>query len=212
MIKYSETPPLLTEDLSKNSSNATITTKDKQSKKNTESTKKEFQRCFSFTSNYRLYDDKNYQSKIKFCSKYQQKSNFRSSIKSSTLKQSINQPESQSLSSSKSQPSDYFYNPFKLNQWKYQLKNRKQKPGENIEDYIAIIKELWKRVDPQDRKTELDKIHEFIEGARVLETTLFLNIELSAYLLIPDYLQNINGEMISAKSNMAMFQLIYTTT
>ncbi|GBC00724.1 hypothetical protein RclHR1_39570001 [Rhizophagus clarus] len=37
---------------------------------------------------------------------------------------------------------DYFCNPFKLNQWKHQLRNRKQKPGETIEDYIAAIEEL----------------------------------------------------------------------
>ncbi|GES89140.1 hypothetical protein RCL_jg17080.t1 [Rhizophagus clarus] len=42
---------------------------------------------------------------------------------------------------------DYFCNPFKLNQWKHQLRNRKQKPGKTIEDYIAAIEELWKRVD-----------------------------------------------------------------
>ncbi|GES76966.1 hypothetical protein RCL_jg7521.t1 [Rhizophagus clarus] len=59
---------------------------------------------------------------------------------------------------------DYFCNPFKLNQWKHQLRNRKQKPGETIEDYIAAIEELWKRVDSQRRRIKLDKIHEFIEG------------------------------------------------
>ncbi|GET03756.1 hypothetical protein RCL_jg815.t1 [Rhizophagus clarus] len=47
---------------------------------------------------------------------------------------------------------------------KHQLRNRKQKPGETVEDYIATIEELWKRVAPQGRRTELDKIHEFIEG------------------------------------------------
>ncbi|GBB99649.1 hypothetical protein RclHR1_03900020 [Rhizophagus clarus] len=52
---------------------------------------------------------------------------------------------------------DYFCNPFKLNQWKHQLRNRKQKPGEIIKDYIAAIEELWKRVDPQERRTELNK-------------------------------------------------------
>ncbi|GES89097.1 ATP-dependent RNA helicase vasa-like isoform X2 [Rhizophagus clarus] len=122
-----------------------------------------------------------------------------------------------------------------LNQWKHQLRNRKQKPGETIENYIAAIEELWKRVDPQGRRTELDKIHEFIEGlrpefivpvqsampetaeeamdrTRALETALSLNMELSVYSLIPVYLQNMNGGMIPAKTNMAMFQPTYTAT
>ncbi|GBB98011.1 hypothetical protein RclHR1_31170001 [Rhizophagus clarus] len=89
--------------------------------------------------------------------------------------------------------------------------------------------------DPQGRRTELDKIHEFIEGlrpefivpvqsampktaeeamdrARALETALSLNMELSAYSLIPDYLQNMNGEMIPTKTNMSIFQPTYTAT
>ncbi|GBC05778.1 hypothetical protein RclHR1_06420001, partial [Rhizophagus clarus] len=325
-------------------------------------------RDFSFSSRYGLHDEGNDQNKSKSYSGYQRKSNFGSSIRSSTPKQSLNQSESQSSSSSKFQPSnnsytwmnpllniagqatqnsgstpnwvkdlnpqeqsifelvakakeyfdrsaepretrlvdfpefkggnqdpvewleaferacdankvpenrkvilvasylkgtaltwynraniqnwnnplyrpisfvhaftDYFCNPFKLNQWKHQLRNRKQKPGETIEDYIAAIEELWKRVDPQGRRTELDKIHEFIEGlrpefivpvqsampetaeeamdrARALETALSLNMELSAYSLIPDYLQNMNGGMIPAKTNMTMFQPTYTAT
>ncbi|CAB5196283.1 unnamed protein product [Rhizophagus irregularis] len=59
---------------------------------------------------------------------------------------------------------DHFCNPFRISQWKHQLRNRKQKQGETIEEYIAAITELWKRVDPTDRRMELDKIHEFIEG------------------------------------------------
>ncbi|CAB5202718.1 unnamed protein product [Rhizophagus irregularis] len=61
---------------------------------------------------------------------------------------------------------DHFCNPFRISQWKHQLRNRKQKQGETIEEYIAAITKLWKRVDPTDRQMELDKIHEFIEGLR----------------------------------------------
>jgi hypothetical protein len=35
-----------------------------------------------------------------------------------------------------------FCSPFKLSQWKHQLRSRKQKPGETIEKYTATIKEL----------------------------------------------------------------------
>ncbi|GES88976.1 hypothetical protein GLOIN_2v1772369 [Rhizophagus clarus] len=112
----------------------------------------------------------------------------------------------------------------KLNQWKHQLRNRKQKSGETVEDYIVVIEELWKRVDPQGKRIELNKIHEFIEGlrpefivpvqsampetaeeamdrARALETALSLNMKLSVYSLISDYLQNINGGMVPAKTS-----------
>ncbi|GBB90720.1 hypothetical protein RclHR1_17780007 [Rhizophagus clarus] len=53
---------------------------------------------------------------------------------------------------------------------------------------------------------------EAMDRARVLKTALSLNMELSAYSLIPDYLQNINGGMISGKTNMAIFQPTYTAT
>ena len=61
---------------------------------------------------------------------------------------------------------DHFCSSFKISQWKHQLRNRKQKQGETVEEYIAVITELWKRVDPTNRRMELDKIHEFIEGLR----------------------------------------------
>ena len=35
-----------------------------------------------------------------------------------------------------------FCNPFKMSQWKHQLRNRKQKPGETVEEYVAAIEEL----------------------------------------------------------------------
>ncbi|CAB5199482.1 unnamed protein product [Rhizophagus irregularis] len=57
---------------------------------------------------------------------------------------------------------DHFCNPFRISQWKHQLRNRKQKQKETIKEYIAAITELWKRVDSTDRRMELDKIHEFI--------------------------------------------------
>jgi hypothetical protein len=59
-----------------------------------------------------------------------------------------------------------FNNPFRISQWKHQLRNRKQKPGETIEEYIAAIEELWKRIDFQNNRSEMDKLHEFIEGLR----------------------------------------------
>jgi hypothetical protein len=129
---------------------------------------------------------------------------------------------------------NYFCNPFRISQWKHQLRNRKQKPGETVEEYIAAIEELWKRVDPQGNRTELDKIHEFIEGlrpefivpvqsampdtveeamdkTRALETAFSTEMDLSAYSLIPNYLMNMNGGMVPARTNLAMFQPAYTT-
>ncbi|GES89141.1 cold shock domain-containing protein 3-like [Rhizophagus clarus] len=53
---------------------------------------------------------------------------------------------------------------------------------------------------------------EAMDRVCVLETALSLNMELSAYSLISDYLQNINEEMILAKTNMAIFQPTYTAT
>ena len=128
-----------------------------------------------------------------------------------------------------------FCNPFKMSQWKHQLRNRKQKPGETVEEYVAAIEELWKRIDPRRVRTELDKIHEFIEGlraefivpvqsampntvdeamakARALETAFSMGMELSAYSMLPGYLQNMNGGMVPAKTNLAMYQPAYVAT
>ena len=127
-----------------------------------------------------------------------------------------------------------FYNPFRIGQWKYQLHNRKQKPGETVDDYTAAIKKLWKRVDPGRNRTELDRLHEFIEGlrsefivpvqssmpifveeaiekAKALETAFSMGMELSAYSMIPGYLQSIGGTMLLARTNMTMFQPTYTS-
>ena len=119
-----------------------------------------------------------------------------------------------------------------MSQWKHQLKNRKQKPGETVDKYIAAMEELWKRVDPTGVRTEMDKIHEFIEGlrsefvvpvhsampvdveaamekARALETAFSIGMDLSAYSMLPGYLPNMNGGMVPAKTNMAMYQPAY---
>ena len=76
-----------------------------------------------------------------------------------------------------------------------------------IEEYAAAIYELWKRIDPMSRRTELDRIHEFIEGlrpefivpvqstmpasvadavkkARAVETVFSIGMDLSAYSIL----------------------------
>ena len=130
---------------------------------------------------------------------------------------------------------DQFCNPFKISQWKHQLRNRKQKAGETIEEYTSAMEELWKRIDPQNARTELDRIHEYIEGlhpefivpvqsampgtveevitrAAALETAFSMEMDLSAYSLLPGYLQNMNGGMVPAKTNLAMYQPAYVAT
>ena len=122
-----------------------------------------------------------------------------------------------------------FCSPFKLSQWKHQLRNRKQKPGETIEEYVAAISELWKRIDPDYTRTELDRIHEFIEGlraefvvpvqssmpetvndaiskARAVETAFSIGMDLSAYSMLPGYLNNMGGMSLPAKTNLARYQ------
>jgi hypothetical protein len=97
-----------------------------------------------------------------------------------------------------------------------------------IKEYIAAMEELWKRIDPQNNRSEMDRLHEFIKGlrpefiipvqssmsddveeamskARVLETAFSIGIELFTYSMLPGYLQNMNGGMIPARTNMAMF-------
>lgn len=95
-----------------------------------------------------------------------------------------------------------------------------------------VMEELWKRVDPHGVRTDLDKIHEFIEGlrpefvvpvqsampetpeeaiekARALETAFSMGMDLSAHSMLPGYLQNMNGGMVPAKTNVAMYQPAY---
>jgi len=128
-----------------------------------------------------------------------------------------------------------FCSPFKMSQWKHQLRNRKQKPGETVEEYVAAIEELWKRIDPIRNRAELDRIHEFIEGlrpefivpvqssmpntveeamekAKAVETAFSIGMELSAYSMLPGYLDNRGGMTLPARTNMAMFQPSYYTT
>jgi hypothetical protein len=56
-----------------------------------------------------------------------------------------------------------------------------------------------------------DDIEEAMSKVRVLETAFSMGMELSAYSILPGYLQNMNGGMIPARTNMAMFQLVYIT-
>ena len=127
-----------------------------------------------------------------------------------------------------------FCNSFKLSQWKHQLRSRKQKNGETVEEYAAAISELWKRIDPQGRRTELDRIHEFMEGlrtefivpvqsampitvdqaiekAKAVETAFSIGMDLSAYSMLPGYLTNMSGGMLPAKANVAIYQPAYMT-
>jgi hypothetical protein len=127
---------------------------------------------------------------------------------------------------------DEFCSPFKLSQWKHQLRNRKQKPGETVEEYVAAIEELWKRIDPARNRTELDRIYEFIEGlrsefivpvqssmpnsvdeaitkARAVETAFSIGMELSAYSMLPNYLESNRGFTVPAKTNLAVYQPSY---
>ena len=113
------------------------------------------------------------------------------------------------------------------------MRNRKQRPGETIEEYAAAIYELWKRIDPMSRRTELDRIHEFIEGlrpefiipvqsampasvadavekARAVETAFSIGMDLSAYSMLPGYINNMHGAPVPAKANMALYQSAYT--
>ena len=128
-----------------------------------------------------------------------------------------------------------FCNTFRQSQWKYQLRNRKQKPGETIEEYAAAMAELWKRIDPHERRMELDRIHEFIEGlraefivpvqsampdsveeaiekARAVETAFSIGMDLSAYSMLPGYLTNMNAGMLPAKANVVLYQTAYATS
>src|ERR1044072_2118652 len=51
--------------------------------------------------------------------------------------------------------------------WKQELKNIKQRSEESIEGYVARLKELWRRIDPEGNRDERDRIQEFIEGLRL---------------------------------------------
>ncbi|CAG8447742.1 3290_t:CDS:2 [Funneliformis caledonium] len=89
---------------------------------------------------------------------------------------------------------------------------------------------LWKRLDPQGTRQEVDKIAEFIEGLRpefivsvqsllfrtvdeainkalALETAYSIGIELSAYSMIPNYLQGMSGGFVPARTTLFMSKL-----
>jgi hypothetical protein len=108
---------------------------------------------------------------------------------------------------------------FKKAQWKQQLRAHKQRQGETIESYTSKIYELWHRIDPQNRRTEEDKIQEYIEGlrpeftihvqgmmpttveqaiekARSIEIALSMNMGLSDYSLGSNYLKKTHGGAI----------------
>ncbi|GES77010.1 probable cyclin-dependent serine/threonine-protein kinase DDB_G0292550 [Rhizophagus clarus] len=107
-----------------------------------------------------------------------------------------------------------FCNPFKMSQWKHQLRNRKQRAGETIDEYTSAMEELWKRIDPKRKRTELDRISEYVEGlrpefivpvqsampqtvkeainkAKATETAFSMGTDLSAYSLTSGYLPNL---------------------
>ncbi|GES85289.1 KRAB-A domain-containing protein [Rhizophagus clarus] len=121
-----------------------------------------------------------------------------------------------------------FCNPFKMSQWKHQLRNRKQRAGETIDEYTSAMEELWKRIDPKRKRTELDRISEYVEGlrpefivpvqsampqtvkktinkAKATETAFSMETDLSAYSLTPGYLPNLYGAAIPAQVAHAAF-------
>ena len=129
---------------------------------------------------------------------------------------------------------DHYCNIFRKQQWKHQLQNLKQRNGETIDEYVAEITELWKRIDPNNNRTNADKIAEFIEGLRpefivpvqssmpkdideainkalALETAYSIGMELSAYSLLPDYLRNLHGGFVPARTNLATYTPIIPT-
>ena len=121
-----------------------------------------------------------------------------------------------------------FCDTFKMTQWKHQLRNRKQRAGETVEEYTSAMEELWKRLDPQRRRTELDRITEYIEGlrpefivpvqsslpttvnaainqAKATETAFSMGADLSAYSINPGYLPNLYGAAVPAQTAHVAF-------
>ncbi|GES82981.1 probable cyclin-dependent serine/threonine-protein kinase DDB_G0292550 [Rhizophagus clarus] len=115
-----------------------------------------------------------------------------------------------------------------MSQWKHQLRNRKQRAGETIDEYTSAMEELWKRIDPKRKRTELDQISEYVEGlrpefivpvqsampqtvkeainkAKATETAFSMGTDLSAYSLTPGYLPNLYGAAIPAQVAHAAF-------
>ncbi|GES92751.1 hypothetical protein RCL_jg22030.t1 [Rhizophagus clarus] len=107
-------------------------------------------RDFSFLSRYGLHDEENDQNRSKFYSRYQRKSNFGSSIRSSTPKQSLNQPDiaGQATQNSGSTPN-----------WMKDLNSQEQ----SIFELVAKAKEYFDR-NAEPRKTRLVDFPEFKGG------------------------------------------------
>ena len=90
------------------------------------------------------------------------------------------------------------------------------------------MKELWKRIDSQRRQMELDCIHECIEElraefivpvqsamsntveeaitkAKAVKTAFLVGMDLSTYSMLPGYLNGMNGMMLPARANTALY-------
>ena len=50
--------------------------------------------------------------------------------------------------------------------WLKELRNRKQRTGESVDEYVAALQELWQRVDPFTRYPEEDRLQQFLDGLR----------------------------------------------
>ena len=59
-------------------------------------------------------------------------------------------------------------------EWQRQLKERKQLPGESVEQYAAAIRELLRRVDPDNNYPVHLQVSQFIDGLRP-EIRFFVN-------------------------------------
>ena len=55
-----------------------------------------------------------------------------------------------------------------------------------------------------------ENVGEAMEKAYALETAFSMGMELSAYSMLPGYLQNMNGGMVPARTNMAVYQPAYS--
>ncbi|CAG8685359.1 796_t:CDS:2, partial [Funneliformis caledonium] len=86
----------------------------------------------------------------------------------------------------------------------------------------TVTPHLIKRLDPQGMRQEVDKIAEFIKGLRsefivtvdeainkalALETAYSIGMELSAYSMIPNYLQGMSGGFIPVRTTLFMSKL-----
>ena len=56
----------------------------------------------------------------------------------------------------------------------------------------------------------LNTVNKAIERACALETAFSIEMDLSTYSILPGYLQNMNGGIVPAKTNLVMYQPAYT--